>query len=137
MAYTLGNISQFDLKPSTALGVKIPFSSNSVFKSVYSTKDQLKYNIINYLLTDPRERLFNPTFGSGLRSKIFQQITSITIEEIRLSLTTKLEKQFPNILVTNIEITPNYDSNLINISLSYTITNTGEIDEANIDILKA
>ena len=54
MAYNLVKISPLDLKPSTAIGVKIPFSKPSAFQSVYTTKEQLKYNIINYLLTDKR-----------------------------------------------------------------------------------
>jgi len=51
MAYGLKKISPLDLKPSTGIGVKIPFSSDAVFQSIYTTKEQTKYNIINYLLT--------------------------------------------------------------------------------------
>ena len=47
MAYGLKKISPLDLKPSTAIGVKLPFDADNVFSSVYTTKDQIKYNIIN------------------------------------------------------------------------------------------
>ena len=43
MAYGSKKISPLDLQPSKAIGVKIPFSSNSVFTSVYTTKEQTKY----------------------------------------------------------------------------------------------
>ena len=50
MAYNLRNINVLDLKPSTGVGVSLPFSNTTAFTTVYNTKDQLKYNIINYLL---------------------------------------------------------------------------------------
>ena len=74
MAYGLKQISSLDLRPSTGIGVKVPFSSTSVFTTVYTTKEQTKYNIINFLLTDKRERPLNPTFGAGLRSKLFENL---------------------------------------------------------------
>ena len=83
MAYGLKQISPLDLKPSTAIGVKIPFDAENVFSSVYTTKDQIKYNIINFLLTDPRERVFNPTFVAGLRARLFEQIDQASFEEIK------------------------------------------------------
>ena len=50
MAYQVKNINPLDIKLSTGIGVSIPFSSKSVFTTVYTTQEQLKYNIINYLL---------------------------------------------------------------------------------------
>jgi len=99
MAYGVKIIPIVDTRPSTGVGVKIPFSSNGVFTTVYTTKEQTKYNLINYLLSDPRERPFSPTFGAGLRSKIFEYINQKTVDEIKLALTSKLEKFFPNVKV--------------------------------------
>ena len=66
MAYNVRNINVLDLRPSTGIGVSIPFSNPAVFETVYNTKDQTKYNLINFLLTDPRERIFNPsTFNNN------------------------------------------------------------------------
>ena len=81
MAYNVRNINVLDLRPSTGIGVSIPFSNPAVFETVYNTKDQTKYNLINFLLTDPRERIFNPSFGAGLRGKLFEQITKLKIIE--------------------------------------------------------
>ena len=60
MAYGLKKISPLDLRTSTAIGVNIPFSAQNVFTSVYTTKEQTKYNLINFLLTDKGERPFSP-----------------------------------------------------------------------------
>jgi len=134
MAYNIKNISPLDLKPSTGIGVKIPFETPSVFQSVYTTKEQLRYNIINFLLTDPRERPFNPTFGAGLRSKVFEQIESSTAEDIKTSLMTQLESAFTAINVTKLDVIGQPDTNSINIKFSYTIKNTRENDDVLLTI---
>lgn len=134
MAYGIRVIPIIDTRPSTGVGVKIPFSSDSVFTTVYTTKEQTKYNLINYLLSDPRERPFNPTFGSGLRSRIFEHITTKTTEEIQLSLTNKVESFFPNVKVETAEVTVNPDLSTINIKFSYRLLNTSETDEINIEV---
>lgn len=133
MAYQIRNINPLDLKPSTGIGVSIPFSSKSVFTTVYTTQEQLKYNIINYLLTGRRERVFNPNFGAGLRDLLFENITSENIQNIELSIRSGLEINFSNITVIELFIKPQPDDNLINVNFSYVINNTGIQDEININ----
>jgi phage baseplate assembly protein W len=137
MAYQLRQISPLDLKKSTAIGVKVPFSSPSAFTSVYTTKEQIKYNIINFLLTDKRERPLNPTFGAGLRSKIFEQISTETISDLQQSITNQVENNFPNVKVKDLNIIGDPNNSSINIKFSYVILSTSETDSANIVIQNA
>ena len=134
MAYDIRNISPLDIRKSVSIGVKIPFSNPSVFQRVYSTKDQLKYNIINFLLTDKRERIFSPNFGAGIRKRLFEQITQDTADQIELSLITQLENYFPNIKVSKFLVTADPDRYQIRISFSYSILNTNENDSVLIDL---
>ena len=134
MAYGLKQISSLDLKPSTGIGVKVPFSSTSVFTTVYTTKEQTKYNIINFLLTDKRERPLNPTFGAGLRSKLFEQISESTIDELEVYIANQVENNFPNVQVVDLSVSGDPDRNSISIQFSYRITTTSETDTANIVI---
>jgi phage baseplate assembly protein W len=134
MAYGLKQISSLDLKPSTGIGVKVPFSSTSVFTTVYTTKEQTKYNIINFLLTDKRERPLNPTFGAGLRSKLFEQISESTMSELEASIISQVENNFPNIKVIQLSVEGDPDRNSIAIQFSYRIITTSETDTANIVI---
>jgi hypothetical protein len=137
MAYQLRQISPLDLKKSTAIGVKVPFSSPSAFSSVYTTKEQVKYNIINFLLTDKRERPLNPTFGAGLRSKLFEQISIETISDLEQSITNQVENNFPNIQVVDLSVTGDPNNSSITIRFSYKILSTSETDSANIVIQNA
>ena len=134
MAYGLKQISPLDLKPSTAIGVKIPFDAENVFSSVYTTKEQIKYNIINFLLTDSRERVFNPTFGAGLRARLFEQIDQASFEEIKQSIRTQMENQFPQVEVTTLDIVGSPDYNSINIKFSYRLLRSNENDSVVLTI---
>ena len=49
MAIRIQNKNPLDISKRVAIGVSIPFNSDSVFTSTYTTVDQTKYNIINYL----------------------------------------------------------------------------------------
>lgn len=134
MAYGLKKISPLDLKPSTAIGVAVPFSADNVFSSVYTTKDQIRYNLINYLLTDPRERPFAPTFGAGLRARLFEQIESTTFDEIRESMRTQLEANFPQIEIKQLEVLGDPEIGSINISFSYKLLRSNENDSVTLTI---
>ncbi len=134
MAYNLRNINVLDLRPSTGVGVALPFSSPSVFTTVYTTKEQLKYNIINFLLTDKRERVFNPTFGAGIRQKLFEQITADTIDTLDIQIRSGIESNFPNVTITELTFGGDPDRNLLTIQFSYTINNTGESDNVILDL---
>lgn len=134
MAYNLRNINVLDLRPSTGVGVALPFNTAAVFETVYTTKDQLRYNIINYLLTDKRERIFNSSFGAGIRRKVFEQITTETIDDLDNLIRTGLEQYFPNVTITQLTFGGDPDRNLLTVQLSYKINNTSESDNITIDL---
>jgi phage baseplate assembly protein W len=134
MAYGLAKIPALDFKPSTSLGVKIPFAAPNVFTPVYTSREQTKYNLINFLLTDTNERPFNPNFGAGLRRMLFDPITNYSLEELKLSLTNKLEAYFTNITVTELSLVSNPDTYEVTITVSYVLNNNNQQDTAVINI---
>ena len=134
MAYNVRNINVLDLRPSTGIGVSIPFSNPAVFETVYNTKDQTKYNLINFLLTDPRERIFNPSFGAGLRGKLFEQITNTTVDDLDTLIRSGVQAYFPNVVITYLTFGGNPDENNLTVNFSYTIRNTRESDNITLSI---
>jgi hypothetical protein len=50
MAFRIPNRFTVDIDARQAIGVSIPFSSPSVFNQTFTTADQIKSNLINYLL---------------------------------------------------------------------------------------
>ena len=134
MAYNLRQVNVLDLRPSTGIGVALPFNTPAVFKTVYTTQEQLKYNIINYLLTNRRERIFNPNFGASIRNKVFEQITAETLDKLDTQIRTGVNQYFPNVVITDLTFGGSPDENLLTIQFSYTISNTGASDNITLSL---
>ena len=135
MAFNAKQISPIDFNKSAAVGVDIPFSEKGVFKSNYTTKEATRNNLINYFLTNPGERPLNPNFGAGLRSFIFQQIADDNLDFLENEISSNLEKFFPNININNLVVGKQEDINTINVSLDYSIINTGITDNINLEFI--
>jgi len=134
MAYNLKQINVLDLRPSVGVGVALPFNTPAVFQTVFTTQQQLKYNIINYLLTNNRERIFNPNFGANIRSKVFEQITVDTMDALELQIRNGIAQYFPNVAITNLSFGGDSNQNQLLIQFSYTVTNTGQSDNITINL---
>lgn len=133
MAYRIPNKNPIDVGSRVAIGVSIPFNTPQVFTQTYTTQDQIKSNIINYILTDRGERVFNPTFGSNIRRSLFENVTQNLIQNLQITLQDDLSTFFPNVRFSKIEITPDYNSNTVNIKIYYSIYNN-PITQINITL---
>lgn len=133
MAFNPKKIYPIDLIPSKAVGVSLPFNGNAVFKPTFTTKDAIKANLINFLLTGPGEKVFNTTFGAGVRNFVFQQISTQSTEEVAAYIEAIIQKYFPNIQGT-VEIKTSPDYNTVFISITYSILNTGLNDTVQLSL---
>ena len=124
MAFNPQLINPIDLNPNLAIGVNIPFSGPSVFTSNYLTSQAIKNNLINYFLTNPGERPLNPTFGGGLRSFIFQQISENSLDGLKENVSLKLETYFPNVIINSLDVLKKDDENAVVVQLKYSIANS-------------
>ena len=134
MPFEVKKINPIDRQPRKAVGIQLPFSAKSVFTSNYQTKDSIKNNLINFFLTNRGERYMNPTFGSTLREKLFENINGDLQSEIEGLVDYALEAYFPNVQPIDMQIIPDVDNNLIQFYLSYEISNTNIKDELLINI---
>lgn len=100
-------------------------TGNSVFNSTYTTVDQIKSNIINYVLTNKGERVLNPNFGSNLRKFIFENITESNLRALEIKLTNDIRDNFPSVNVSSITLTPAYEDNAVQLDIVYSIYGSG------------
>lgn len=133
MAFDAQQIFPIDFDKSAAVGVDLPFDAPAVFRSNYTTKDATKNNLINYFLTNPGERPLNPLFGGGLRSFIFEQISTNNLDFLEERITDDIGNFFPNINIGNLEILRQEDTNTITVKLTYNVINTNISDTLEID----
>lgn len=121
MAYRAPSINPLDVGQQVAIGVPIPFNSPQVFSQTYTTSDQIKSNLINFILTSKGERPLNPNFGTTIRQYMFDNINSTTLLNLENTLREELTVNFPTVTITNIKFTPQYDTNAIDIVINYYI----------------
>lgn len=110
--------------PNRGLGIRLPFSDYNVFTLNYTTKDQIKSNLTNYMLTNKGERVFNPDFGANLRNLLFDQNSDFT--DAKEVLLDDLGIYFPMITVTALDFIPDINRSILNIKLTYSINNDAD-----------
>tara|TARA_R110001632_G_scaffold148164_2_gene265239 strand:+ start:2663 stop:3070 length:408 start_codon:yes stop_codon:yes gene_type:complete len=132
MARIIENKFPIDTEARKAVGFGFPLNGNAVFTPTYQTKDQIKANLINYLLTNKGERIFNPNFGSNLKSLLFENVTDLTLKNLEFIIQGEISENFPTIDIIQIEFQNEPDINEISFSLSYEVKLFGIEDNINI-----
>jgi len=119
-----------------AVGVTLPFDGPAVFNPSYTTKAQIKSNLINLLMTNPGERFMNPSFGVGIRKFLFENI--IDQEQLRTKIQDGVVKYIPQIQLTNLvmgresmETTP--EIHMFKIHLAYKILRENSMDAVEVN----
>ena len=123
-----------DLDRNKAIGISIPFNAGGVFNQTFSTKDQVKSNLINFLLTYKGERILNPEFGADLPKLLFEPLTEDTYLKIQNQIISNVSLYIPEINILDIGITPNIDFNSISISIDYQLKLSGQQDNITIEL---
>jgi phage baseplate assembly protein W len=112
-------VNPLDLRKNIAIGVSLPFKGP--FTSTFTTKDQIKSNLINLLLTNKGERVMNPTFGCDIKNQLFENITIESEQKIINSIVDSVNLFLPEVRLLNVEITPEVDLNQISLTIYYSI----------------
>jgi phage baseplate assembly protein W len=130
-------VNPLDLQKNIAIGVSLPFNGPSgPFNKTYSTKDQIKSNLINLLLTDKGERVFNPEFGTDLRRVLFEGITEDIVPTIQNLITTNVNIFIPEVQITNITVnTDNKENNSISVTVTYQLKISGTSDQITVEFI--
>jgi phage baseplate assembly protein W len=123
-------VNPLDLQKNIAIGVSLPF--NKPFTSTYTTKDQIKSNLVNLLLTDIGERVMNPNFGCNLKRYLFENINDVNAEKVKNAVLSSVGFYIPEITVTSIAVTPNTDYNSIDVSVNYVLNISQTPDEITV-----
>ena len=123
MARIIQNKFPIDLQPSKAIGFGFPIDGPAVFIPTFTTREQTKANLVNYLLTNKGERVFNPNFGADLRNLVFENILDRTTDDLKDRIQGDIGIFFPNVVIKEIQFDNQPDNNEINFTLTYQIEN--------------
>jgi phage baseplate assembly protein W len=122
-----------------SVGVSLPFTlgNNGFFAVTYTTKEQVKSDLKNLILTNRGERLMQPEFGCNLRQAIFEQIGPETYGYIRSEIENSIQRWMPYIIVNDVNVVSDAtskDNNRINVQLDYTLAYAGNNSRDSINI---
>ena len=132
MAQIIQNKYPIDTEDGRAVGFGFPLNGDAVFVPTYQTRDQIKANLVNYLLTNRGERVFNPNFGANLRNLLFENISDTTTEDLRERIQNDINSFFPEVQVKQVIFNNIPDSNTINFTLTYQVVLFGIEESVNI-----
>ena len=147
MAYRVENTGSLDYQ--LAIGVSLPFNADGVFNPTYTSTDQIRANLINFILTNKGERPLNTTYGSDIRKYLFSEITDssyafgitgynntnsnpsttaiyvvqpytkLGVKDLEAQLKNEISINFPQLVIKQISITPSQDDNTVEIKVIY------------------
>jgi hypothetical protein len=147
MAYRVENTGSLDYQ--LAIGVSLPFNAEGVFNPTYTSTDQIRANLINFILTNKGERPLNTTYGSDIRKYLFSEITdssyafgitgynntnsnpstipisgvqpytNLGVKDLEAQLKNEISINFPQLVIKQINITPSQDDNTVEIKVIY------------------
>ena len=123
-----------DFGQPKGIGISVLYSNNtSVFNSTVTTKDQIKSNLINFVLTNKGERLYDPNFGGDVRRAIFEANDDLTFDEIATRLEKEILQYVPNIILQSIIVKRAPDENLVNIIINYQLNQQNQQVVINVE----
>jgi len=134
MARIVNNVFPTPGSGSVVLGFSLPMSGRAVFNPTYTTKEVVKTNLINWLLTNRGERVFRPNFGADLRALLWEGINDGTTSALEDRIKDNITSNFPTIEIKKINFDNQTDRNTINFILDYEVRNIGETDQINIEL---
>jgi phage baseplate assembly protein W len=129
-------VNPLDLQGNIAIGVSLPFNGPAgPFNKTYSTADQIKSNLVNLLLTNKGERVFNPEFGTDLRKALFEASVEDTYSYIQELIITNVNFFIPEVQIVEIQLTPDEDNNSVSVTVRYKLKISGNSDEITVQFI--
>ena len=109
--------------------VNITFKRHPVTGDVVVSKDAsaIKQAIVNLLLTNKGEKLFNPEYGSDIRAYLFEPLDYGTAAQIQRNIAYSVNKHEPRVQIEDLRANPNFDDNGFDVEMTYSVRGSNDI----------
>lgn len=89
---------------NSTIGLTLPLErgNSGYFQQSYDSITQIRSNLLNFFLTRPSERRFNPDFGTRLYNFLFEQRTEDFEDILKNIITEDIQTWFPNVFVNQV-----------------------------------
>ena len=108
----------------SSLAVQLPLTKDSIdgFKMIKDFRTLIKQNFKMLLLTNPGERIMQPSFGVGIHTFLFSQFSEPTYAEIQDKILEQVATYMPVITVHAMDFqSGELDNNRLDIRIQYSI----------------
>jgi len=92
-----------------------------------SNEDSVKRSIKNILLTNHYERRFRPTFGANIRKYLFENLTPITLEVIKMDIISAIKNFESRAEIIDVIVSGANDNNSVNVTITFSIINSLQV----------
>ena len=134
MATIVSKKYPIDISKGTAIGFDFPLNGDAVFNQTFETRDQIRANLVNFLLTNQGERVFNPNFGADLRLLLFNFQDDAENDLINI-VRDRVKELFPSVSIERLTINRLDDTNTIQLNITYSIQSFGISDSISINLI--
>ena len=128
---SITRINPLDLNKNVTIGVAFPIDEVNLFNGTQTMKEQVKSNLINLLLTDPGERVFEPNFGVGLKKFLFEpHMNTINLEEV---IQEQVNIYIPEIQIEGVRANFSPDEHILYLKIIYRFLLDGSNDSIQLN----
>ena len=121
----------------SSLTIKIPINIDATdgFKTIKDFNSLVKQNLKMIILTNPGERIMEPTYGVGASAYLFNNFNDGTIASLKTQIIKQTGFYLPAVSITNIRTqSENIDNGVVKISIEYSIPQLGVNDSVVVTI---
>lgn len=101
---------------------------------IKTTPELIKQNLKNLLLTNPGERIMDPSFGVGIRRYLFEPNIIHTHQLIRTEIGKQVKKYMPFLNIKDVRILQDEsDGNIMYVEIYYIISPLNQTDSITVE----
>ena len=89
-------------------------------------EDAIQRSVRNLILSNFYERPFQSYLGSGVQSLLFENMTPMTMNSLKLAITEVINNYEPRVQLLDVKMKFDYDNNGFDVTLYYKILNSNQ-----------
>ena len=103
--------------------ISMSFETNPLNEDMIALKNSsaIARSIRNIVFTQPREKFFNPEFGSRVSESLFEIVDEVSTIAIRDEIRSSIINYEPRVNLLDVLVNPNPDENEMDVSITYEI----------------
>ena len=115
--------------------LSLSFAKNKVTEDLLVKKEDaaVKQAVLNILLTNKGERVYDAQYGSNVRSYLFEPLDFGTAGSIKDEIVRTLKRYEPRVTIQECLVEPNFDSNGFEVRLDFKVLSRADVPRISIE----